>query len=212
MKLAIEALIHLLHSAHYGTLATQSTQLPGYPYATVLPSLLDAEHRPLLLVSALAEHTKNLLADRRVAWSVLAAGASDVQNAARLTLVGDAEAFSPEPALLARVLRYQPAAEQHLGLDFMFFRIQPRRIRYIAGVGSMGWFEAADWSALPALDPAEESALLHAAAAGIPARLAVLGADRFGIDYLEDGERQRRHFSGGPESNIGIAASLAGLA
>ena len=55
MKPVLEAVIDVLHGATYATLATQSTRLLGYPYATVVPSVLDECHRPLLLVSALAE-------------------------------------------------------------------------------------------------------------------------------------------------------------
>ena len=65
MKLPIDPLIHLLHSASQLYLATHSTQLDGFPYATALPFALDAQQRPLILISQLAEHTRNLLADGR---------------------------------------------------------------------------------------------------------------------------------------------------
>jgi putative heme iron utilization protein len=75
VKIAPTAALQLLHGQHYATLATHAGQLPGYPYATVLPYVLDEQHRPLLLISALAEHTRNLLADGRCSLSVLEAGA-----------------------------------------------------------------------------------------------------------------------------------------
>jgi putative heme iron utilization protein len=62
----VEHAIHLLHEAAYGTLATHSAILPGYPYATVVPYVPDETQRPVVCLSALAEHTKNLLADSRV--------------------------------------------------------------------------------------------------------------------------------------------------
>jgi putative heme iron utilization protein len=71
VKIAPTAALQLLHGQHYATLATHSGQLAGYPYATVLPYVLDEQHRPLLLISALAEHTRNLLADGRCSLSVL---------------------------------------------------------------------------------------------------------------------------------------------
>ena len=82
MKLAVEPTVNFLHKPAYSTLATQSAQFPGYPYATVVPNVLDECHRPLLLVSALAEHTKNLLADPRVSFSLIEPGAESVQTAA----------------------------------------------------------------------------------------------------------------------------------
>ena len=141
--MAHEPVINLLHLAEFSTLATQSQQLPGYPYATAVPNVLDENHRPLLLISRLAEHTKNLLADPRVSLSLVEPGTANVQTAARITLLGDAQQFQPDDLLKTRYLRYIPDAAQYLELDFMFFRVNPRRIRFIAGIGKMGWLEAA---------------------------------------------------------------------
>jgi putative heme iron utilization protein len=202
MKLAIEPAINLLHAATYSTLATQSVQAPGYPYATAVPSVLDESHRPLLLVSALAEHTKNLLADPRVSLSLLEPGAGNVQTAARITLLGDAEQFAPHELLKARYLRYLPEAEQYLQLDFMFFRIIPKRLRHIAGVGRMGWLEAIEWHTALSLSLAQENRLLEAAQSSAPDGVLLLGIDGYGIDYSVDGIRKRRTFAGGDVHDV----------
>ncbi len=194
MKLAIEPAINLLHGAAYGTLATQSTQLPGYPYATLIPNVVDEYHRPLLLVSALAEHTRNLLADPRVSLSLLEPGAADVQAAARLTLLGDAERFEPGALLKARYQRYLPDAEQYLQLDFMFFRVIPRRLRHIGGIGRMGWLDAENLAAAPSLSLDAENTLLESAQAAAARGIAILGIDCFGIDYQSAGIRRRQAF------------------
>lgn len=212
MKLPLEPVIHLLHSAPHATLATHSAQMPGYPYITVIPRVLDQHHCPLLLVSGLAEHTKNLLADPRVSVSMVESNAPDVQAAARLTLVGDAERFSPDAALRARYQRFHPEAEQYLQLDFIFFRIVPKRIRYIAGVGKMGWIEHERWAALPPLAPADETPLLALAEAGLPADIEVLGIDRYGIDYRRGGRAARWAWPGAAESAADLAAQVAAFA
>ena len=196
MKLVVEPVINLLHQAACSTLATQSAQLPGYPYATVVPNVLDECHRPLLLVSALAEHTKNLLADHRVSLSLLESGTANVQTAARITLLGDAEPFDPAELLTARYLRYLPDAAQYLELDFMFFRVNPKRVRFIAGVGKMGWLEAAQWAAVPSLSLAREGALVEIAQRAAPTGIRILGVDCYGIDYEADGFRDRQAFDG----------------
>ena len=196
MKLVVEPVINLLHQAACSTLATQSAQLPGYPYATVVPNILDECHRPLLLVSALAEHTKNLLADHRVSLSLVEHGATKVQTAARITLLGDAQPFEPNVLLKARYLRYLPDAAQYLELDFMFFRIIPKRVRFIAGVGKMGWLEAAQWAAVPSLSLAREGALVDIAQRAAPTGIRILGVDGYGIDYEADGFRDRQPFEG----------------
>lgn len=194
MKLAIAPVINLLHGATYSTLATQSTRLPGYPYATVIPNVIDECHRPLLLVSALAEHTKNLLADPRVSLSLLDPGSDNTQTAARLTLLGDAERIEPNALLKARYLRYLPDAEQYLQLDFMFFRITPKRLRHIAGVGKMGWLEADDLGATQVLSLENECTLLAAMQRAVAAEITILGIDAYGIDYQADGLRKRHAF------------------
>ena len=214
MKLPIEAVVHLLHSAPYATLATlttQSAQLPGYPYATVVPNVLDPNHCPLLLISALAEHTKNLLADPRVSLSVVDAEARDVQSAARLSLIGDVEPITPDAALQERYLRYQPEAAQYLQLDFLFFRIVPRRIRFIAGLGQMGWLESAEWTQLSTLAAQEEADLLQRLEPELPSSVELFGADCFGIDYAEDGRRSRFRCSPGAAAGAPIASLAQAL-
>lgn len=196
MKLAIETIINFLHGATYSTLATQSVQMPGYPYATVVPNVLDECHRPLLLISALAEHTKNLLGDTRMSLSLVDPTAANVQTAARLTLLGDAELCVPTELLKGRYLRYFPDAEQYLNLDFMFFRIIPKRLRHIAGVGKMGWLEAEDWGAVPSLSLEREKSLIDMASPLAPTGVSILGIDRYGIDYLAHGLKDRQMFHG----------------
>lgn len=197
MKLELAPFLNLLHSAPASTLATQSIQMPGYPYATVVPNVLDEQHRPILLISALAEHTKNLLADPKVSISVNESGITNVQDGQRLTLVGDAERFEPDQALITRYLRYVPAAEQYLTLDFMFFRIIPKRLRYIGGVGKMGWVEAEDFDTATSLSLADEAALLAEAESVVPRNVTVLGIDSYGIDYVADGFRDRQVLEAG---------------
>lgn len=194
MKPAVEPVIDVLHGATYGTLATQSARLPGYPYATVVPNVLDECHRPLLLVSALAEHTRNLLVDPRLSLSLLEPDCTNVQTAARLTLIGAAERFEPGDLLQARYLRYLPDAEQYLQLDFMFFRIIPKRLRPIAGLGRMGWLEADDFSRLPSLSLETENQLLDSVQRALPEGISILGIDCYGIDYQADGTRKRQGF------------------
>lgn len=198
MKIPPDAALTLLHEATHGTLATHARQMPGYPYATVLPYALDEAHRPVLCVSALAEHTRNLEQDARVSLSVQQPRAADVQDAPRLTMVADAQRFEPDTALLARYLRYQPSAESHLTLDFMFFRLQPRRVRFIGSIGRMGWLEDSDWSALPQLPTEDETRFLQEASTRLAPHIRLLGADCFGIDYEMRGERHRQRFPDAP--------------
>lgn len=194
MQIPVVSAIHLLHETETAVLATQSTQMPGYPYATAVPLVVDAAQRPLLLLSALAEHTRNLLADPRVSLAVTDDRATDgVQNAARMTVLGTCERFEPSPATVARYLRYQPLAEQYLQLDFMFFRLHIERVRFIGGVGKMGWLDAPVWQEVATLAPEMEDALL--AEAALPDEGRLIGLDAYGVDYERGGGRQRQRFA-----------------
>lgn len=199
MKVPIESAITLLHEAPHGTIATVSAQLPGYPYATAVPCVVDHGHRPVFFISALAEHTKNLLEDPRASLSVVKTeNGNNIQAAARITLVGDAERIAePSPELLARYLRFQPDAEEYLALDFMFFCLKPRLARFIAGMGRMGWVESEEWE-VPVLSLKDEAALLKQATIEAPRGIRLLGIDCFGIDYEIDGVRARQRFPDAP--------------
>ena len=142
MSLATEAR-QFLRSTHSGILSTHSSKMPGYPYGSVAPFVLDQQARPVILISTIAEHTQNIIANPRLSLLVIAesSGRQDLQAGARLTLVGEAMRIDKEDAdLKARYLRYLPQAAGYFAMhDFSFYYIQVLRARYIAGFGKMSW-------------------------------------------------------------------------
>ena len=78
-----------LRAHRYGILSTLSQKLGGYPFGSLAPYVLDHAARPVILVSRLAEHTRNIDADPRVSLLVYESS-GDPQAAARITLSGDA--------------------------------------------------------------------------------------------------------------------------
>lgn len=195
MQIQLSPAIQLLHETRHAVLSTHSTQLPGFPFGTAVPLVLDERQQPLLLISALAEHTKNLLADSRASLAVVEAGKDNVQDAARVTLVGRCEPCEASSALVERYLRYLPEAAQYLQLDFMFFRLVPERTRFIGGIGRMGWIDGANWQALPGFTLAEEQQLMTEIEPLLPTQVRMLGIDAFGIDIDDAGQRCRRQFA-----------------
>jgi putative heme iron utilization protein len=129
-----------LRSTRKGILSTHSAKFAGYPYGSVAPFVLDHEGQPLILISTLAEHTKNIIANCKVSLLVFA-GAEDLHANGRLTLIGDAEQTDKQDAFLkARYLRYFPAAAEYFEAhDFYFYRIRMQQVRYIGGFGRMSW-------------------------------------------------------------------------
>jgi putative heme iron utilization protein len=135
-----------LRRHHGGFLSTISARLAGYPFGSVAPYVPDHDARPLILISRLAEHTRNLDADARASLLVNDP-AGDLQAGARLTLVGDAAPIDHGTEdLKARYLSYVPDAEQLFALgDFTLYRIEPRRLRWIGGFGDIRWIPAEDY-------------------------------------------------------------------
>src|SRR3569832_2437286 len=183
MKPSIASVLPLLHEAAFGALATHSTQLPGYPFTSVLPFMPDANHCPVFLISRLAEHTANLLADPRARFLVFRPQETSVLAGERLSLLGKVERIDAAPELAARYVRYQPEAEQYLALgDFAFFRLQPERARYIGGFAKMGWLQQDEWANLHPLPLTEEAGLLQKLADLQTSGVTLLGVDSYGAD------------------------------
>lgn len=137
MNRSVEAR-RLLRGCRSGALATVSKRLDGYPFASVVPFMTHYDASPVLLISRLAEHTKNVLSDQRVSLMVHEPG-PDVQAAARLTIAGQCARIDDPSSIRSRYLRLFPSASELLALDFDFFRIAPVAIRYIGGFGAIHW-------------------------------------------------------------------------
>jgi hypothetical protein len=149
----------------------------------------------------LAEHTKNLTVDCRVSFIVHDCGAYNVLSAERVSLMGDVRQFDASAELVARYLRYQPDAEQYLGLgDFAFFRLKQKGARYVAGFGRMGWIEEADWTSSVVLSLVDEEKFVHSLVEAQPTGVKLLGLDCYGFDFERTGKRERQRFPNGPLS------------
>ena len=66
-----EAAQQVLNQYFTGILSTHSVEYPGYPFGSVVPFCLDESGQPLILISALAQHTRNIIANPKVALTLL---------------------------------------------------------------------------------------------------------------------------------------------
>jgi putative heme iron utilization protein len=147
---AIRAARALLATESIGVLSTISVHRPGFPYGSVTPYALAADGAPLLLLSRLAAHTKNLLADPRASLFVGdRSAAEDPQAGARVSLLGRVAPLpggpgSDEPDARSRYLASWPRAADYLALgDFSFWRFEIEEARLIAGFGEIRWLDGA---------------------------------------------------------------------
>ena len=217
MSLAKEAL-QFLRTTQRGVLSTFSVKFTGYPFGSVAPFVLDHSGQPIILISTIAEHTQNIIANPKVSLLVFA-GDEDLQANARLTIIGEAKIINKEDAdLRARYLRYLPQAASYFDMhDFNFYRIEIAQIRYIAGFGKMGWISGetiltAEIAANPQLAVQETSIIEHMNADHVHSMIAyskhyhnvnathveMLGIDADGFDARvkdEQGESQILRFT-----------------
>jgi putative heme iron utilization protein len=127
-------------------LSTSSRRHGGHPFGSLVLYVLDHRGRPVILVSRLAEHTRNAEADPRA--SLLAHDAApDPLAGARVTLLGNAMQLDESNPAAARYRRFFPDSEKLLALgDFSFLALDPLAIRFIEGFGSIHWISAADYA------------------------------------------------------------------
>lgn len=130
-----------LESARAATLATvlDDVRARGAPFASAVPYALfddDGELKPIILVSDLAVHTKNLRANPRASLLIGdPAHADDPWGGWRVTLVGVMR-MGNDRALAAFRARH-PAAPQLPGFATWILDVDATRV--VAGFGRMGW-------------------------------------------------------------------------
>lgn len=155
----------LIRAARTATLATRLAESDGAPYASLVQAATDHQGAPLLLLSTLALHTRNLQADPRVALLFDGtAGLEEPLTGPRLSVLGRATITS-HPAPRRRYLARHPGAAGYADFrDFAFYRIVVERAHLVAGFGRIEWVEAAQLflpEANAALAKAESGILAH---------------------------------------------------
>ncbi len=143
---AARQLLRGLDRATLATLMRPDAPGAGSPYASLVLVAVDHDASPLLLISALADHTKNLLATPTV--SLLfdgTAGLAEPLTGPRFTLQGTAQR-SDEDRHAARFVARHPGAAMYRGFkDFSVWRVTPTRGHLVAGFGRIHWLEANDF-------------------------------------------------------------------
>ena len=157
----------LLRRSRQGALATLMTG-SGDPYCSQVNVASHPDGSPILLISRLAIHTKNLLADTRVSLMLDERVEGDPLEGSRIMLSGHVEevASSDRELVRQRYLNAHPTAEVFVDFkDFSFFRIKPTGTHLVAGFGRILDLKPAqfltDISDTSALLEAEQGAVEH---------------------------------------------------
>lgn len=212
----------LVANGNAGALATLTAD--GEPWASLVAYGVLADGAPVVCVSRLAEHARNLTADPRASLMVAApTSEADPLTTGRVTLAGsvvepvDDRAESARGALLSGV----PGAGVYVDFgDFTTWVLEVVRVRWVGGYGRMDSASAEDYAAAEAdpVAPAAAGAVAHLnadhadalldmarALAGYPdaKSAACTGADRYGLDLILDTPRGRA------PARVGFATAIA---
>jgi putative heme iron utilization protein len=157
----------LLRRSRQGALATLMAG-SGDPYCSLVNVASHADGSPILLISRLAVHTRNLLDDSRVSLMLDERAEGDPLEGSRIMLAGRAvEASGDDVAVFRRrYLNAHPSAEAFVDFkDFSFFRIRPTAAHLVAGFGRIVDLNPqqflTDLSEAEALLEAEQGAIDH---------------------------------------------------
>ena len=140
----------MLRAHRYGALCTLSKKFDGHPFGSITPYLVDHDGSLLILISTLAEHTKNIQHDPRLSLITHNQESPHIQTQGRITVVGTAQIVTDKDKADTRYLRYFPEAQSYFDMhDFSFYRIMPQSLRYIGGFGKIHWIEADSYLVQP---------------------------------------------------------------
>ena len=210
--------------------AALATSLGGRPFASLVAVSAAFDATPLMLLSDLAQHTRNLAAQPLVSLLFAPPGENpDPLAAPRLSLLARAER-SDDPPLLERFVARHPASAGYAGFgDFHLYRAAIERGHLVAGFGRIEWVAedelrfAADAAALAAAEReiiarlnAEDAAALALCAERLLRRpgddWVATGIDPEGIDLRRNGETERLDFVQPATNPAAAFAAFADLA
>ena len=141
----------LLRRIRSGALATLDRE-GGFPFASLVTVATDLAGAPLLLMSRLSEHTRNLEADPRASILLAESGKGDPLAHPRLTVIGEVSRCT-DPKVRERFLARHPSAGGYVDFgDFSIYTLRVSSGHFIGGFGRIFTIEA------PALLTAVESA------------------------------------------------------
>jgi hypothetical protein len=159
---------HLLRTSPLGSLATLREGTSN-PFCSLVNIGTLPDGSPILLISRLAVHTRNIAADKRVSLLLSEPAAPDPLAAPRISITGRAEQLvDPREVAIARrrYLAAHPSAELFVGFaDFSFYRIAVDSVHLVGGFGRIfdlkGGEVLTEVSDAGTLLAAEEGAVAH---------------------------------------------------
>ncbi|MCY3412468.1 MAG: DUF2470 domain-containing protein [Candidatus Heimdallarchaeota archaeon] len=136
----------IIHSHSYGILSTLSVDMEGFPFGSVVPYMVDTAGELIILISDIAQHTKNIKNDNRVSMTIVQPSktAVNVQSRGRVTFLARASPIEDKEyeAISKQYSRYFPESTSFFEAHgFRYYRLHLERIRFIGGFGKIFWLD-----------------------------------------------------------------------
>jgi heme iron utilization protein len=139
------ALLRRARSAALATSLVTDAGDGGWPYASLVTIACDVDASPILLLSDLSDHTRNIARDARASLLVEAASnRANPQTGPRVSLLGRV-VRSTEERHRRRFLARHPSAALYAGFaDFNVYRMSVERAHFVGGLGRAAWLAPED--------------------------------------------------------------------
>jgi heme iron utilization protein len=123
----------------HAVLSTHSVEQAGFPFGSVVPYVLGRDGHPLLLLSPISQHTRNIEADSRCGLLVSEAGDGDVQTLARLSAMGRLRRLPSDDDADRYFACFPHTRPYRAELGFRFYRFVPVKLHWNGGFATARW-------------------------------------------------------------------------
>lgn len=124
----------LLRSANTASLSTHDP-VSAFPFCTLVNVAASFDGSPLIYVSNLSLHTRNILANPKVSLLISPAAKADLPRTTRITVVGNAVAMV-DPIFKERFNTYNPSYADYPAVGgFYIFKIEVLGVHFVDGAG-----------------------------------------------------------------------------
>jgi heme iron utilization protein len=141
--MAARALVRRAFTAALATVGSAAEpSVEGWPANALVTVAAACDGSPILLLSTLAHHTRNILADPRASLLIEdTACFANPQAGPRVTVMGRI-VRDDDPLLRRRFLARHPKAKAYAGFgDFAVYRMEVARLHYVGGFARARWIE-----------------------------------------------------------------------
>lgn len=127
-----------------GKVATLSTTYNKVAFGSLVPYALDTKGCPIIFVSDLALHTKNIKKDSRCSLMIAKISEDDIFNSSRITFIGKMVKVQDKelPEIKKIYLERHESVKDFIDFkDFSFYKLEIEKIYWVGGFGEINWIK-----------------------------------------------------------------------